>query len=112
MSEIQKTKKVWLAIGNTDCTEGRGRPLIKYVCESKSTAVRLGANGSVQGSNCAIKESTAVMFDSQWLVPGHIEKASEDDQILQKKQDKRDTVIKRIKESGITDEELKSLGIK
>ena len=42
MMEIQDTKQVWLAMTNTDCTEGRGRQYPKFVCEKKATAIRLG----------------------------------------------------------------------
>lgn len=48
MVEIKETKDVWLTVTNSDLTEGRGRPVILYVCDSPVTAIRLGKKKSVQ----------------------------------------------------------------
>lgn len=40
--EIKETKDVWLTTVNSDLTEGRGYPVITHVCESPTTAARLG----------------------------------------------------------------------
>ena len=112
MNEVQETKRVWLAIGNTDCTEGRGRPLIRFVCESEATARRLGKKGSVQGSDCDTQESIALRVDNRWLVPGYIESCTESDIKMQDAINKRSILMDRVRKAGITEDEMKQLGIK
>ena len=36
------SKKVWIAWGNTDLTEGKGAAYPKHICELEATAIRLG----------------------------------------------------------------------
>ena len=76
--EIQKTKKVWVVIGNKGNKKDRGRyPL--YICATKATAKRLGRNGYINGDDCPIKESIAIMVDDVWYVNGRIKKPSKED---------------------------------
>ncbi|KHS76981.1 hypothetical protein QT13_01695 [Pectobacterium brasiliense] len=105
--EISETKDVWLSIGNSDLTEGRGRPVILHVCESYETAKRLGKKMSVMGSDADVEKATAVKIGSRWLAPVNIERESEQDKELRIIREFRDETIKKMRDSGFTDEEIK-----
>ncbi|MBN58699.1 hypothetical protein [Thalassolituus sp. UBA3500] len=107
--EIQETKTVWVAWTNTDCTEGRGRQIPKAVCESEATAMRLGKKGYVQGSDCPVREAVAVKVNNCWLVPGKIEPISSEDVAAQARIDARRAALKKAKDAGLTDDELRLL---
>jgi len=107
--QISESKPVWLTIGNTDNTEGRGRPIVLYVSESKETAMRLGEKRYVQGSHCPVEEAVAVKVGSRWLVPGQIQPESKQDADLRQRREKREAILERIKSAGFTEEEIKTL---
>jgi len=107
--KIQKTQDVWLAMTNTDCTEGRGNEYPKYVCASKATAIRLGKKGYVQGSNCPVKKDIAVMIENKWYIRGLITSSTKADDIEQKRIDEIESIIERLKEAGFSDDEIKKL---
>lgn len=105
--KIEQTKEVYIAWSNTDLTEGRGVQIPHAVCESKTTAIRMGTGKNVQGCNCSVRKSVAVKINGQWLAPSMIhqptKKDSETDAIIKQKED----VIQKIKNAGITDEDIK-----
>ena len=105
--KIQKSKNVWVAWTNTDLTEGRGNSIPKAVCEMEATARRLGKKGSVQGSDCYITESIAVLINNEWLVPGVIKKPTSEDEKNQIRIDEEKKVIEKAMAAGLTDEDLK-----
>lgn len=107
--KIQKTKDVWIAWTNTDCTEGRGRQIPLAVCATKSTAIRLGKEGYIQGGNCPVKKGIAVRIDDQWLTPGYIQEANDQDVTTQKRIDEKFAVLKKAKAAGLTKIDLKIL---
>ena len=107
--EIQETKDVWVAWSNTDCTEGRGRPYAKYICESQACAIRKGKGGSVQGSNCQVTKSFAVKIKNQWLVPGYVESNLTIDNEMQKHLDEAIKLKQRLLEAGFSEEEIKKI---
>lgn len=78
--EIQEVKEVWLTIGNTDNTEGRGSSLILAVSELKETAVRLGYKKGVMGSNAPVKKSIAVKINGNWFTRREITKPTKEDE--------------------------------
>lgn len=104
--EISETKDVWLSVGNSDLTEGRGRPVILHVCESYETAKRLGARRSVQGSDADVQKSIAVKVGSRWLAPVDIEPESQQDKTRREIRERREETIKKMRDSGFTDEEI------
>ncbi len=106
---IQDTKKVWAVWTNTDLTEGRGHLIPKAVCETEATAIRMGKKGGVQGSNCLVTEVTAVMMNNCWLVPGRIYPPAIEDKKAQILIDKTREVIKKAKENGLSEDDLKTL---
>ena len=107
--EIQERRDIWVAWTNTDCTEGRGRQIPKAVCESKATAIRLGAKGYVQGGNCPITQEVAVKVNGGWLVPGTIIISTDNDKEAQKRIDEKLVAIEKAKAAGLTDADLKLL---
>lgn len=52
--EMLEKKEVWVAMSNTDRTEGRGKPKIVAYSYVKATAYRLGMGKGVQGSDCPV----------------------------------------------------------
>lgn len=110
--EISESKPVWLVVGNTDNTEGRGYPVVLYVCESPETANRLGKKRYVQGSDCPIEESVAVRLggrNSRWLVPGEIQPSSLADTELMVRRQQKEQLLIKLRESGFSDEEIATL---
>jgi uncharacterized protein (DUF2126 family) len=107
--EIQEHKKVWVAWTNTDCTEGRGKEVVEYVCETEATARRLGKQRYIQGTNCPISESIAVKVNNKWLIDGSIQVATTADVLMQNKLDKHKMVLEKARAAGLTDEDIASL---
>ena len=95
--KITESKQVWLTIGNTDNTEGRGFPVVLYVCHSRETATRLGKKRYVQGSDCPVEEAFAVKIGSRWLVPGVIQAETSEDAERRIAREKREAVIDKLK---------------
>lgn len=56
-------KKLWVAVSNTDLTEGRGKPIIVGYSTNKATAKRVGKGRGVMGSDCRVKQKTF------WVAP-------------------------------------------
>ncbi|NMC25021.1 MAG: hypothetical protein GYA32_14875 [Serratia sp.] len=110
--KIKEVKDVWLTIGNSDLTEGRGRPVILHVCESPVTAARLGKGKSVQGCDADVERSVAVKIGYRWLVPWEITPESPQDKSIRERNEARDVVINKMRENGFTDAEITALNIK
>lgn len=108
--EIKDTKKVWLVLGNTDLTEGRGKSLVLHVCETKETAIRLGKKRYVMGSDSPVEESTAILVGYRWLAPIEIEPESEADKAARIKRESRELLIDKMRTQGFTEEEISILG--
>jgi hypothetical protein len=106
---VEETKIVWVAWTNTDCTEGRGAPIPKAVCEVKSTAIRLGKGSSVQGSDCDLTQETAIRISYQWLIPGRIIRPSKDDRLSQELNDAKEAAREKAIAAGLTEEDIAAL---
>ncbi|HDL8114573.1 TPA: hypothetical protein PXQ47_002581 [Yersinia enterocolitica] len=109
MAEIKETKDVWLTVTNSDLTEGRGRPVILYVCDSPVTAARLGKKKSVQGSDADTIKATAVKIGTSWLVPWEIVPESDADKVIRKKNEALDQIIEKMREKGFSSDEIAAL---
>ncbi|EPV7104195.1 hypothetical protein ACV9XY_000195 [Citrobacter freundii] len=107
--EITSYKDVWLVVGNTDLTEGRGFSVILHVCDSKETAERLGKKKYVQGSDCPVEKSKAFLINKRWHVPGEIIPESDNDCRLRMAREKRESVISKMREQGFSEEEIQAL---
>lgn len=104
--DIKETKDVYIAWSNTDLTEGRGFPIPHAVCDSETTAIRLGVGKDVQGCNCTVRRSIAVKIDGQWLAPTRIHTPTREDSKRDALVKKKKDVFKKIKDAGFTDEEI------
>jgi hypothetical protein len=79
--EPQHIKKVWVAMTNTDLTEGRGSEYALFICESETTAIRLGKGKYVMGTDCRIQESKIFYLKGEgWYGPvGRVYPSSDED---------------------------------
>lgn len=104
-------KEVFAVIGNTDCTEGRGRHFVKKYCETMATAKRLGRKGYVQGLDCPIEKRTLFKPDGEtrWYGPVEIEKPNNDDIKNQEQIDMQNAAVDKAKKLGLSDEEIKQI---
>ena len=113
---MNDTKTVFAVMSNTDLTEGRGRQYIKHLCELEATAIRLGKGEWIQGANCPVHEVDLFLHESVWYGPVSIEAPSTTDfnaeKILiekRKLQQKRDAVLVKAAELGLSEEEISLL---
>lgn len=110
---MSETREVFAVIGNHDCTEGRGPTYVKAYCETSATARRLGHKGYVQGSNCPIEKHTLYKPEGQhsWLGPVKIERPNETDKKVQIVLDEQSAALKKARDAGLTEDEIKLLKI-
>jgi hypothetical protein len=64
-----KERTVYTVWSNQDLTEGRGYEYPLAICETESTARRLGEGRYVQGSDCTVTETTLYLIDNKWYGP-------------------------------------------
>lgn len=105
-------KTFWVVYTNSDLTEGRGREFPLAVCELKSTAIRLGKNKYVQGSNCPVSSVELLEYEGRLYIPFsvvNVTAPSREDTIGQEKDDKKQEVLSRIKQAGFSEEDIKIL---
>lgn len=105
------TKQVYVVKTNTDLTEGRGRERVVEVCETLTTAKRIGKGAYVQGTNCPIVTEDAVLIGRRWFIPVSIVAPNNDDKKDARKDKVLNSALKKIKAAGLTEEELKELSI-
>lgn len=113
---IEETVKIWTVRNNTDLTEGRGSMYVQYVCECKSTAIRLAKRAGIQGCDAEVSPSLAYRINKQWYVPGRIASPSTEDMKEEKrikdeeeKQRAKLEVIEKARSLGLSEAELKLL---
>jgi hypothetical protein len=102
-------KPYYVTYTNSDLTEGRGYHIPIALCESESTAVRLGKGRYVQGGNCPVNEVNAVKIDGcGWYIPidcVKIEKATE----IDTQTDAKINAIKKAREVGLDETIIQAL---
>ena len=109
--QAMQTRDVWVAWTNTDLTEGRGYRYPLAVCESETTADRLGQKKYVMGSACPVTKEVAVrVHGSGWLVPGAIHPETDEDKKARAILEARRAAVQKAKDAGLTDEEITALG--
>ena len=59
----------YIAWGNTDRTEGRGRQVARAISLCESTARRIGRGQDVQGSDCRVVKESAVRINDKFYCP-------------------------------------------
>lgn len=104
-----KTKTAWVAWRNTDLTEGRGFDYPWVVCESETTARRLGAGKDVQGSSCRVEAVKLVRVDGHWYGPVKVETATENDLQADQRRAAFYAAFEKAREAGLTDDDLEIL---
>lgn len=110
MAEV-KIKKVFIVWSNTDLTEGRGYPVAAHVCELRATALRLAKGAGVMGSDADVQEFQAIYHAGNWCVPRQITPATQEDKEAQYAADVRAQAIARAKAAGLTDADLRDMGV-
>lgn len=104
---------VYVAYTNTDCTEGRGRDEPIAVCKTFATAKRKAFKSYVQGSDGPVKKHDALFVDGCWMVPLHgcvnLIEPTDDDAKSQRRIDNAEAALKKARESGLTDDDIKAL---
>jgi hypothetical protein len=109
-----ETKKLWVVISNTDLTEGRGAQIPIAVCYNEVTAKRHAKGKYVQGMDCPIIEMNLICIENRWYVPidaVRIIGPSKEDIEEQKRIDTKRNAIQKARDLGLTDDDLRDLGI-
>ena len=109
--EISEVMDVFVVWTNTDCTEGRGYQYPIHVCQKRSTALRLSKRKGVQGTDAEVTTGLAVKVNGSWLANVRIERPTAEDDKLQAIIDAKDAVIAKMVAAGISDDEMKILGV-
>lgn len=111
-----KTFTAYAVYLNTDNTEGRGKSFPWQICEHEVTAQRLAKGRGVQGTDAYYYPVPIFVFNGKQygpieLVPPSLEdhakiKLHEAERVLE---EKRQAVLDKIRDIGLTDEELNLL---
>jgi len=117
MTKIQETREIYCVWTNTDLTEGRGQEYVEYFCEKEATAIRLAQKNYVQGSNSRITKSVCYKINNQWYYPScrTVYPTVEDNKAEAKLEEerqlalKKNNILNKPKELGLTEEEIKIL---
>ncbi len=108
-SDDGKQKSVFIAWTNSDLTEGRGHPVVIAVCEIQATAERLAKKAGVMGSDGHVTVFPAIFHAGSWCAPFQMVMSTEQDKKSQFISDAREQAIRKAKEAGLTDEDIRSL---
>lgn len=123
MSEINKplminvtSRTAYCVYLNTDNTEGRGKCFPWQVCEHQVTAQRLAKGKGVQGSNAHYYPVPIFVIENRTYGPVALVPPSPEDHELIKREEaqreleiKRNAVLDKVRDLGLTDEELNLL---
>lgn len=106
-----KTKIIFIVYQNTDLTEGRGHQVPIAYCEKEATAKRLAKGKGVMGSNADYQQYESVNYGAGWLAPYVLQPISKEDVLEQARIDTRRAAIEKAKSAGLSDADLKDLGV-
>lgn len=101
-----KVKKVWVVIGNTDNTEGKGSPVYIAFTPSESGARRIAKGHGARSTPAQVEEIEVFWIKGRWYGPVTIDTPGDGDLL----RDRRLDVLVRARELGMTDDELALLG--
>jgi hypothetical protein len=107
-----KPLKIYCAMSNTDLTEGRGYPVVRYACTLKETAERLCKGIGPMGSPGYVSEVDVLEHDGKLYVPYSVLQITQPTKADEKKaeEDKqKETVMNKAVRLGLTPEELQIL---
>ncbi len=109
-----KKATVFVAYINSDLTEGKGFSIPLVVCQTKTTAMRLGKGKNVQGSNALVRPVDLIEIEengvAKWYAPVdkclNIILPSKQDREVEKQNATREKLIQKAKDLGLSDEEI------
>jgi len=112
-----KKATVYVAYINSDLTEGRGYAVPLCVCKLKSTAIRLGKGKSVQGLDAIVKPVNLIEIMennvAKWYAPVdeclNIVSPTFQDKKIEKENNRKERIIQKAKDLGLTEKEIKLL---
>ncbi len=104
-----KERTVYTVWTNTDLTEGRGNEYPLAICETESTARRLGKKRYVQGSDCRVTETTLFLIDRKWYGPVSVVPSTKEDDVEEAKLQAAKAAINKARALGLTDEDIAAL---
>lgn len=111
-----KERIVYTVWTNQDLTEGRGYEYPLAVCETESTARRLGKGRYVQGSDCSVTETTLYLIDRKWYGPVSVVPPTKEDIAAEAKLQAakaatflKTAAINKARELGLSDEDIAAL---
>lgn len=104
-----KQKNVFIAWTNTDLTEGRGYLVPIAICEIRSTAVRIAKGAGVMGSNGDVSTFPAIFHAGSWCAPFQMVAPTEHDKKSQIIADARDAALRKARDAGLSDEDIRAL---
>lgn len=107
VTKYENQKTVWMAMINTDLTEGKGRMVAIAVSDSETTVKRFGKGKNVQGSDAEIVSATAYYINASWYYPYEMALKPTADDLQTDELRKRVSLIEhKLKANGLTDEDL------
>jgi hypothetical protein len=112
-----KKSTVYVAYVNSDLTEGKGFSVPLVVCELKETAERLGKGKNTQGSNAVVRPVDLIEITegsvAKWYAPFEeciqLHAPSKEDTDLYKKRMRKERIIQKAKDAGLSEREIKIL---
>ena len=104
-----ESKDAYVVWGNTDNTEGKGFKHPICICELYATAMRKAVGQGVMGSNARVEKVTVYKINGYWYGPVSIVMPSSNDVKEQKIFNKKQEVINRAKQLGLSNEEIETL---
>ena len=111
-----KERIVYTVWTNQDLTEGRGYEYPLAVCETESTARRLGKGRYVQGSDCSVTETTLYLIANKWYGPVAVVSPTKEDaaaevklQAVKAAAAAKLAAINKARALGLSDEDIAAL---
>lgn len=104
---------VYVAMTNTDLTEGRGWQIPLAVCEAESTAIRFAKKAYVMGADAPVEAVGLLLHEGKWYAPIsiiRIHRPTQEDTSAQKALNAHREALEKAKAAGLTEEDIKALG--
>ena len=106
---VDEIRTVYMAITNSDCTEGKGFPVVLCTAFNKTTAIRKGKNRYIQGGDCPVVAATAFRIERDWYSITRIEPPTDKDKAMDALRVEREAAAKKAKSLGLTEREIELL---
>ncbi len=106
---MKEEMEAFVVYTNTDLTEGRGHEYPLYVCETEATALRLARKAYVQGCDAPVRKERILSIDGTLYGPIRLVRSTKEDDAAQKEMDARNAAIKKARDLGMTEEEIRAI---